>query len=249
MAMVAGQVQEGGVCKGKGKHAVVSEEAHVIDKLTKFNMAKQAFSNGDKPFWSDCITEILYSDEEIQKRVAEMGTKISKDYAEINKTTTPIILVGLLKGSYMFLSDLSKRVNLPVIIDVMNVRSYSGKQSTGTIKLIKDLDVDPTDKHVLICEDLIDTGTTLAWLKEHLKSKKCASVKISTLIRKITPRRKVKIDIDYCGFECEDQFIVGYGMDYDEKYRNLPFVGVLDEKVYMKKSGKSAGEGNSDTNE
>merc|ERR1719433_552339 len=123
----------------------------------------------------------------IQKRVAELGQEITEEYQKLNDGKK-IILVGLLKGSYMFLSDLSKRINLPVIMDVMNVRSYSGTNTTGTIKLIKDLDVDPTNKHVLICEDLIDTGATLSWLKKHLESKKCASVKIATLIRKKTER-------------------------------------------------------------
>merc|ERR1719397_1773812 len=119
-----------------------------------------------------------------------------------------------------------------MIVDMMSVKSYQGKQSTGTIKLLKDLDVDPTGSHILIVEDLIDTGNTLLWLKRHIKSKCTASVKICTLVRKMTNRRKIDIKVDYCGFECNDEFLVGYGMDYDELYRTLPCIAILKPEVY-----------------
>jgi len=185
------------------------------------------------------LEEVLFDEDTIAKRVQQMGEAITAEYMQIVKMNEPIILVGLLKGSYMFLSDLSKTINLPIQIDVMNVKSYSGRNSTGTVKLLKagfsadkDLDIDPTNAHILICEDLIDTGNTLTWLQKHLESKAPASVKICTFIRKKTKRRSVDVKIDFCGFECEDKFIVGYGMDFDERYRNLPVIGVLHEKMY-----------------
>jgi len=183
-------------------------------------------------WYEDDLLEVLFDEATISRRVQEMGEEITEVYRQTLKKDERIVLVGLLKGSYMFLSDLSKTINLPIQIDVMSVQSYSGQSSTGTIKLLKDLDIDPTNVHILICEDLIDTGNTLSWLQKHLESKDTASVKICTFLRKKTERRKVDIKIDFCGFECEDKFIVGYGMDFNERYRNLPIIGVLKPKMY-----------------
>jgi len=183
-------------------------------------------------WYEDDLEEVLFDEIAIARRVQEMGEEITKSYQKVADNNEKIILVGLLKGSYMFLSDLSKTIDLPIVVDVMTVRSYSGNRSTGSIKLLKDLDIDPKGAHVLICEDLVDTGTTLTWLMKHLESKETASVKLCTFIRKNTKRRTNDIKIDFCGYECKDKFIVGYGMDYDELYRNIPVIGVLREKIY-----------------
>jgi len=183
-------------------------------------------------WYEDDLLEVLFDEATISRRVQEMGEEITNAYRQILKKGERIVLIGLLKGSYMFLSDLSKAINLPIQIDVMSVKSYDGQSSTGTVKLLKDLEIDTTNVHILICEDLIDTGNTLSWLQKHLESKDAASVKICIFIQKKTERRKVDIKIDFCGFECEDKFIVGYGMDFNERYRNLPIVGVLKPKMY-----------------
>jgi len=183
-------------------------------------------------WYEDDLLEVLFDEATISRRVQEMGEEITNAYRQILKKGERIVLIGLLKGSYMFLSDLSKAINLPIQIDVMSVKSYAGQSSTGTVKLLKDLEIDTTNVHILICEDLIDTGNTLSWLQKHLESKDTASVKICTFIQKKTERRKVDINIDFYGFECEDKFIVGYGMDFNERYRNLPIIGVLKPKMY-----------------
>jgi len=183
-------------------------------------------------WYQDDLVKVLFDEATISKRVRELATDITKDYENYIREGEQLIIVGLLKGSYMFLSDLSKRINLPVRVDMMTVKSYQGRNSSGNVKLLKDLDLDPTGAHVLICEDMIDTGRTLIWLQRHLESKNTASVKLCTLVRKMTDRRKVDIKIDYCGFECADVFLVGYGMDFDERYRTLPCIGILHPKIY-----------------
>jgi len=183
-------------------------------------------------WYQDDLVKVLFDEATISKRVRELATDITKDYENYIREGEQLIIVGLLKGSYMFLSDLSKRINLPVRVDMMTVKSYQGRNSSGNVKLLKDLDLDPTGAHVLICEDMIDTGRTLIWLQRHLESKNTASVKLCTLVRKMTDRRKVDIKIDYCGFESPDVFLVGYGMDFDERYRSLPCIGILNPKIY-----------------
>jgi len=183
-------------------------------------------------WYQDDLVKVLFDEATISKRVRELATDITKDYENYIREGEQLIIVGLLKGSYMFLSELSKRINLPVQVDMMTVKSYQGRNSSGNVKLLKDLDHDPTGAHVLVCEDMIDTGRTLIWLQRHLKSKNTASVKLCTLVRKMTDRRKVDIKIDYCGFECADVFLVGYGMDFDERYRTLPCIGILHPKIY-----------------
>ena len=173
------------------------------------------------------IKEILISEEDVKKRIKELGEKISKDYE--NKD---LVLIGILKGAVIFMSELSKNIDLPLAIDFMAVSSY-GKSSisTGEVKIIKDLDESVLDKDILIVEDIIDTGYTLSYLTDNLEKRGARSVKIITLLDKID-RRCVDVPVDYIGFEIPDEFIVGYGLDYAEKYRNLPYVAALKEEVY-----------------
>jgi hypoxanthine phosphoribosyltransferase len=185
-----------------------------------------------KAWYEDDFEKILFDEATVLKKVRELAADITKDYESIIQKGNELIIVGLLNGSYMFLSELSKVINLPMKVDTMNIKSYNSTNSSGTIKLLKDLDLDPSGSHVLICEDLIGTGNTLHWLQRHIRSKRTASLKICTLVRKMTRRRKVDINIDYCGFECADDFLVGYGMDYEEQYRTLPFIAIFHPKVY-----------------
>ncbi|RKD27652.1 hypoxanthine phosphoribosyltransferase [Caminicella sporogenes DSM 14501] len=175
------------------------------------------------------VKEILFNEEEIKEKVAELGKQISKDYE--NKD---LVVVGVLKGANVFLSDLIRKISIPITIDFMAVSSYGfSTESSGVVKILKDLDFSIEGKNVLIVEDIVDTGLTLKYLYENLKSRKPKSIKICSLLDK-HERRKVDIEVDYIGFEIPDAFIVGYGIDYAEKYRNLPFIASLKEEVYSK---------------
>lgn len=173
------------------------------------------------------IKEVLLSEEELQKRVKELGKEITTDYKEKD-----LVVIGILKGAVIFMSELVKNIDLPITIDFMSVSSY-GKSSisTGEVRIIKDLDFSVEGKDLLIVEDIIDTGLTLNYLTELLKKRGANSVKICTLLDK-PDRRTVGVNIDYLGFEVPDEFVVGYGLDYAEQYRNLPYVGALKEEVY-----------------
>ena len=174
------------------------------------------------------IDRILVSEQELKAKVAEMGAAISRDYAG-----KQLLLVSILKGSVVFMADLMRAVTIPCAIDFMVVSSYGGSNtmSTGLVKIIKDLDADLSGKDVLIVEDILDTGITLSHLMPMLKMRNPNSVRLCTILSKPT-RRQTKIEPDYLGFEVPDEFVVGYGLDYDEKYRNLPYVGVLKSQVY-----------------
>jgi hypoxanthine phosphoribosyltransferase len=178
----------------------------------------------------DDIKEVLVSEEQLNAKVAELGAQISRDYAGKN-----LLLVSILKGSVVFMADLMRAVTIPCSIDFMVVSSYGGANttSTGLVKIIKDLDADLTGRDVLIVEDILDTGVTLSHLVPMLKMRNPNSVKICTILDKPT-RRKADIRPDYEGYQVPDEFVVGYGLDYDEKYRNLPYVGVLKPEVYTK---------------
>jgi len=141
--------------------------------------------------------------------------------------------VGLLKGSFIFASDLLRRLLVPYTIEFIAVSSYEGTESSGNVKVKMDLNSDPIGKHVLVLEDLIDTGITLKWIKEHIASKSPASVRIACLLDK-KERRKAEVLIDYCGWTCPDEFVVGYGMDFNGGYRCLPYVAVLKPEAYAK---------------
>lgn len=176
------------------------------------------------------IDHILVTQEQLSAKVAELGAIISRDYAGHD-----LLLVSILKGAVVFMADLMRAVTIPCGIDFMVVSSYGGANtnSTGLVKIIKDLDEDLSGKDVLIVEDILDTGITLSHLVPMLKMRKPSSVKICTILSKPS-RRKADIVPDYIGFEVPDEFVVGYGLDYDEKYRNLPYVGVLKPEVYSK---------------
>ena len=173
------------------------------------------------------VAEVLIDEASLQAKVAEMGARISADYA--NKQVT---LVSVLKGALPFMADLMRAISIPVRIDLMEVSSYgSGTESSGRVRILKDLSSSIEEKHVLIVEDIIDTGLTLNYLTQYLGGKNPASLGICALLDK-PARRLVEIDLDYRGFEIPDRFVIGYGLDYDEIYRNLPYIGVLKPEVY-----------------
>jgi hypoxanthine phosphoribosyltransferase len=173
------------------------------------------------------LTEILIEETEIRSRLAEMSRQIEADYAGQD-----LLLVGVLKGAVMVMADLARELVHPVTMDWMAVSSYgSGTQSSGVVRILKDLDTDLHGRHVLIVEDIIDSGLTLSWLMANLKSRGPASLEICALLRKPAAAR-VEIDVKYLGFDIPNQFVVGYGLDYAEKYRNLRSVGVLAPHVY-----------------
>jgi hypoxanthine phosphoribosyltransferase len=173
------------------------------------------------------VAEILIDEDSLQAKVAELGARISADYADRQVT-----LVSVLKGALPFMADLMRRISIPVRIDLMEVSSYGGATETsGQVRILKDLSSSIEGKHVLIVEDIIDTGLTLNYLSEYLAGKDPASLRICALLDK-PARRLVDIDISYRGFEIPDRFVIGYGLDYDEIYRNLPYIGVLRPEVY-----------------
>lgn len=173
------------------------------------------------------IERVLVSEEELKAKVQELGAQITRDYQGKN-----LLMVSVLKGSVIFMADLMRAVDLPCTIDFMCVSSYgSGTRTSGVVKIIKDLDIDLHGKDLLIVEDILDSGKTLHYLVDLLKSREPNSIEICTLFDK-PERREVDVHAKYIGCAIPDAFIVGYGLDYDEKYRNLPFVGVLKPEVY-----------------
>ncbi len=170
------------------------------------------------------MIDIMISEEEIQKKVVELAKKIQKDYEG-----EELLVVGILKGANVFVADLIRKLDLDIKLDFMSVSSYGNStESSGTVKIIKDLDTDIKDKNVLIVEDIIDSGLTLNNLVKALETRKPKSLKLCTLLDK-PERRTSDIFVDYVGFEIEDKFIVGYGIDWAEKYRNLPYIGVVSQ--------------------
>lgn len=176
------------------------------------------------------IGEVLFSEEELAGKCAELARVIDEDYAGKD-----LVLVGILKGSFMFMADLVRRTTIPLEIEFMSVSSYgSATESSGVVRILKDLDNDIKDKHILLVEDIIDTGNTLAYLIEYLHARGAASVEIICLLDK-PARRKKDLTVKYVGFVIPDAFIIGYGIDYAEHYRNLPYVATLKEEVYRSK--------------
>lgn len=175
----------------------------------------------------ESIKEVLIDEKQLSKKIKELGEEITRDYRDKD-----LMLVGILKGAVIFMSELSKNIDLPLLMDFMAVSSYgNAKTSTGEVKIIKDLDFAVEGKDILIVEDIVDTGLTLTYLTDNLKKRGAKSVKIATLLDK-PEGRGMNVDVDYLGFTVPDEFVVGYGLDYAEKYRNLPFVGTLKEEVY-----------------
>lgn len=176
------------------------------------------------------VEQILIDEQTLNEKVKELAQRITEDYKG-----KPLLIVGILKGSVPFMADLLRLIKLEDLsIDFMSVSSYNGGTvSSGRIRIIKDLDVDINGKNVLIVEDIVDTGFTLSKLKDMLMIRNPKSLKICTILNKPS-RRTTPIDVDYIGFDVPDEFIIGYGLDYDEKYRNLPYVGILKREIYEK---------------
>lgn len=170
------------------------------------------------------VTGKMFTEEQIREKVAELGKQIENDYKG-----EEVLVVGILKGANVFTCDLIRQIDLDVKIDFMSVSSYgTGTESSGTVRILKDLDTDIKGRNVLIVEDIIDSGRTLSNLVKELQIREPKSLKLCTLLDKPS-RRVVDVDVEYVGFEIEDKFIVGYGIDYAEKYRNLPYIGIVED--------------------
>ena len=175
------------------------------------------------------IQEIMFSEQQLAEKAAEIGAKISRDYAGKNP-----LLVGILKGSCMFFADMVRKIDIPCTIDFMAVSSYGkGAVSSGEVVILKDLSYPVTDRHVILVEDILDSGRTLSNLMRLLSARDAASVEICTLLDKPSGR-KVEVEAKYSGFTVPDACLVGYGLDYAENYRNLPYIGVLKPEIYQK---------------
>ena len=173
------------------------------------------------------VERVLFSEEELRARVAEIGARIDKDYAGKEP-----MLISVLRGSFIFMADLVRYITLPCKVDFMAVSSYgSGTSSSGQVKIVKDLSENIEGRDIIVVEDILDSGNTLSYLLKILQARRPASLRLCTLLDK--PDRRVKpVEVDYCGFSIPDYFVVGYGLDYAEKYRNLPYIGVLRPSVY-----------------
>ena len=178
------------------------------------------------------ISEVLYTEDQGRQRVADIGAALTEEYADVAERGEGIVLLSVLRGAAIFMADLAREIKVPLEMDFMAVSSYgNGVKSSGEVKIVKDLSSNIRGKHVIIVEDILDSGLTLSYLLRNLQSRQPASIEVVTLLRKLT-RQQAKINCKYVGFECPDQFIVGYGLDYSERYRNLPYIGVLKPEVY-----------------
>ena len=173
------------------------------------------------------IKEMLFTEEEISKKVKEMGSEITHDFMDKD-----LMVIGNLKGSFIFMADLVRQINLPVLVDFMSLSSYgTSSQSTGEVRILKDLDFSVEGRDVLVVEDIVDTGYTLKYLQDNLSRRGANSVKFATFLDK-KEARKTDVQLDYVGFVAPNDFIVGYGLDYAEGYRNLPYIASLKEEIY-----------------
>ena len=173
------------------------------------------------------IQEVLFSEEQLKNRVREIAQQITADYQG-----KEIMLISVLRGSFVFMADLCRAIDLPCTLDFMAVSSYGkGTKSSGQVQITKDLSEDISDRHIIVVEDILDSGNTLSYLLKILENRHPASIRLCTLLDK--PDRRVKpVQVHYSGFTIPDAFVVGYGLDYDEKYRNLPYIGILKPRVY-----------------
>ncbi len=177
----------------------------------------------------DDMEQVLLSQQQIREKVEELGAQISQDYAGKEP-----VLVSVLKGAFIFMADLCRAITIPCSMDFMAVSSYgAGTESSGRVRIIKDLDTIIQNKHVILVEDVLDSGITLHYLIQLLRQRQPASLRLVTLLDK-PARRRAQVDVDYCGFQVPDAFLVGYGLDYGEKYRNLPDVCILKRSMYQK---------------
>ncbi len=173
------------------------------------------------------LEEVLIGADELHTRITELAARIDADYAGCE-----LLLVGVLKGAVMVMADLARALRMPVLMDWMAVSSYgSGTQSSGVVRILKDLDADISGRHVLVVEDIVDSGLTLSWLVRNLESRGPASVRVCVLLRKPAAER-TPVEVAYVGFDIEQKFVIGYGLDYAQRYRNLPFIGTLAPHVY-----------------
>ncbi len=173
------------------------------------------------------MKEILFTEEQLSNKVAELGARITADY----KGKNPLI-ISVLKGSYIFMADLTRKIEIPCNIDFMVVSSYgSGTKTSGEVQIIKDIGQKIEGRDLIIVEDILDSGVTLSYLMKILKARGANTIRLCTLLSK-PERHKVEVPIDYLGFEIPDEFVVGYGLDYAERYRNLPYIGILKPEVY-----------------
>jgi hypoxanthine phosphoribosyltransferase len=179
------------------------------------------------------LEQVLITPEQLQRRVGELAAQIDADYAD-----RELLLVGVLKGAVMVLADLARAMHLPVQMDWMAISSYgSGTRSSGVVRIMKDLDADISGRHVLVVEDIVDSGLTLSWLLGNLRSRDPASLAVCVLLRK-PMAAKMDVEVAYTGFDIGDDFVIGYGLDYAERYRNLPFIGTLAPHVYAGDGGR-----------
>ncbi|MEB3058362.1 hypoxanthine phosphoribosyltransferase [Parvimonas sp. D9] len=181
----------------------------------------------------DCVVksdmkELLFDEETIKNRVEELGKEITKHY---ENDESELVVVGILRGSTLFFADLIRNINLPILIDFMAISSYGNTSESGVVKIVKDLEADVTGKNILIVEDIIDTGKTLKYLLNYFRERGAKTVKVSSMLDK-PKRRLVEISGNFVGFEVPNDFIVGYGLDYNQSYRNLPYIISLKEEVY-----------------
>ncbi|MFL6141847.1 MAG: hypoxanthine phosphoribosyltransferase [Labedaea sp.] len=177
------------------------------------------------------IASVLITEAQINEKIVELANKVSADYPE-RADRVDLVLIGVLKGAVMFMTDLARALTVPVQLDFMAVSSYgSATSSSGVVRILKDLDRDIAGRHVLIVEDIIDSGLTLSWLLKNLASRAPASLEVCALLRK-PDAVKIDVPVRYVGFEIPNEFVVGYGLDYAERYRDLPYIGTLEPKVY-----------------
>ena len=183
-----------------------------------------------KAFVHNDIQEVLFTQEDLARRVGEIGAAITRDYA--SAAGDGIVLVSVLRGAAIFMADLARAIELPIEMDYMAISSYgNGAKSSGVVRILKDLTSEIEGRHVIVAEDILDSGLTLKYLLKNLSSRNPASIAVATLLRKKT-EAQADIDCRYIGFECPDEFIVGYGLDYAERYRNLPYIGILKPELY-----------------
>lgn len=183
-----------------------------------------------KAFVHNDIQEVLFTQEDLARRVGEIGAAITRDYA--SAVGDGIVLVSVLRGAAIFMADLARAIELPIEMDYMAISSYgNGAKSSGVVRILKDLTSEIEGRHVIVAEDILDSGLTLKYLLKNLSSRNPASIAVATLLRKKT-EAQADIDCRYVGLECPDEFIVGYGLDYAERYRNLPYIGILKPELY-----------------
>ncbi|CEO98102.1 Hypoxanthine phosphoribosyltransferase [Plasmodiophora brassicae] len=212
--------------------AVLAMVSRSADRDGSTEESRPALVNQCPQQWGRNIKKVLWTDDVIKNRIAEMAHEISEDYGRVLEGDERIVVIGLMNGAVMFTADLARSLTVANEIDFIRVSSYHGTNSTGNVRLVKAAEVTLRDRHVLLLEDLIDTGTTLQWVRSHLSDCGAKSIKIACLLDK-TVKRKTHVPIDYVGWECPDEFVVGYGMDFNEAYRTLKFIGVLHESAYL----------------